>query len=157
MREVLPLATEAGMLYWWWCVYFLIFNTCLLNSLVLIYCHSHYHQIAPESLVAFGRVSIDLFITSSVLLLSSSNSLSCLIYLTGQNGGSATTIGNGSWYVCSNCWNMNNKSSFSSLMHSLLSHNSNAYKACAGKGILGSTAGKSTNFSLILMIAKISF
>ena len=26
MKEVLPLVKEAGMLYWWWCVYFLIFN-----------------------------------------------------------------------------------------------------------------------------------
>ena len=48
---------------------------------------------------------------------------------------------------------MNNKSSFSSLMRSLLLHNSNAYKACAGKGYWHSAAGK-LNLSLILMIAK---
>ena len=139
----------------WWCdVSTFSSLTCLLISLLLIYCNSYYHQIATANLVAMWQVSIDCILYTRVYFLTSTNRQSCLIYLTGFKGN--VTIGEGSWYVCSNWWNMNNKSSFSSLMHSLLLHNSNAYKACAGKGFQSTSEGES-NLSLILMIAKISF
>ena len=51
---------------------------------------------------------------------------------------------------------MNNKYSFSSLVRSLLLHNSNAFKACAGKGYGAGTepsAGE-LNLSLILRLQK---
>ena len=58
MVDLLPLVKEAGM-----CIDddLSTFSslTCLLNSLLIYDCHSHYHQIAMESKVATTRVSID--------------------------------------------------------------------------------------------------
>jgi hypothetical protein len=48
--------------------------------------------------VAFRRVSKTLCIYIRLYFLTSANSPSCLIYLTGADSGSAT-IGEGSWYV----------------------------------------------------------
>ena len=150
---VLPLAMEVGMLYWWWCVSF--------SSLTLAYWISCSHLLSFSlSSNSNGELSCiiagehRLYSYIRVYFLTSTNSLSWFNYLTGYYGGHVT-INEGSWYVVQ-LMKYEHKSSFSSLMHSLLSHNSNAYKACAGKGYT-INEGESTNLSLILMIAKIYF
>ena len=89
---------EVGKLYWWWCVYFLIFN-------LLIELSSHLRLSFSLSSNSDGVKSCQQagskhrpYSSLRVYFLTSTNPQSCLIYLTGYDGGLAT-IGEGSWYV----------------------------------------------------------